>query len=93
VLFGANPAAVDAAAAALLGFDIEKIPIVEHAFHTRGFPLADFAWREVECKSNHDAWNRSVAELAGSPDTLAVRPHFGWIGHIEAARPAAVAQP
>jgi hypothetical protein len=92
VLFGANPAAVDAAAAALLGFDIEKIPIVEHAFATRGFPLADFPWREVTCRSNHEAWNRPAAELAGSSDTLAVRPHFGWIGHIEAAPPVAIAQ-
>jgi uncharacterized protein (DUF362 family) len=83
LMFGANPASVDAAAAILMSFDIRKIPIVLNAFRARGFPLTEWDWQNVQCISNFAPWNGSLAELQGSEHLLQVNPHFGWIGHIE----------
>ena len=84
LLFGSNPVSVDACSAVLMGFDIDTIPIVCNAFHARGFPLADFGHRDIDCISNHANWNGSLNELVHKDDRLNARAHFGWIGHIEA---------
>lgn len=84
ILFGANPAAVDAAAAVVLGYDIEKIPIVRQAFQATGFPIAAEDWSRIQLTSNEPRWNGALGNLTGSPAMLTTKPHFGWVGHIEA---------
>lgn len=85
LLFGTNPVSTDATAAVLMGFDIEKIPIIHHAFASRGYPLVDADWRQIRCVSNHEAWTGALEQLATSPARIHFAPHFGWAGHIEAS--------
>jgi hypothetical protein len=91
ILFGTNPVSVDAVAAALMGFDLAKIPIVHNAFHARAFPLIGWTPDDIKCISNHPTWNATLREIEQSDDVLAVKPHFGWRGHVEARQPAAAA--
>ena len=69
-----------------MGFDVEKIPVVKTAFAARGFPVSFGDWRSIDLRSNHALWSVPPAELARSAAALKVAPHFGWVGHIEAAR-------
>lgn len=84
VMFGVNPVSVDATAAVLMGFELNRLPIVSHAFHTRGYPLINGEWPEVRTVSNMPEWRGRLRDLVASPAVLKVRPHFGWIGHVEA---------
>jgi hypothetical protein len=87
LLFGVHPASVDAACAYLMGLDPAHIPIVRQAFDTRGYPLAEWGWREVEVVSNVAAWNARLPDIPDG-ETFHFRPHFGWIGKIERREPA-----
>jgi uncharacterized protein (DUF362 family) len=82
VLFGLHPPSVDAAAAWLMGFDPDRIPIVRQAFSSNRYPLAEWGWRDVRVVSNCAPWNAPIPEI---PDgsTYHFRPHFGWKGRIE----------
>jgi uncharacterized protein (DUF362 family) len=82
VLFGANPPSVDAACARLMGFDIEKIPIVRQAFHCEHYPLAEWDWRDIHVVCNEAPWNRRLCDVE-TESTLHFKPHFGWKGHVE----------
>jgi uncharacterized protein (DUF362 family) len=90
LLFGVHPASVDAACAYLMGLDPDRIPIVSNAFRTRGYPLAEWAWRDVRVVSNVPAWNARLPQI---PDeaTFHFRPHFGWAGKVERRAPAEAA--
>ena len=71
VLAGANPVAVDAVAARLIGFDYRKLPIVRHAFDAAPLPLVSFPHDRIAVRSN-------------VPESLVpFEPHFGWKGHVE----------
>jgi uncharacterized protein (DUF362 family) len=82
VLFGTNPASVDAACAILMGFDPDLIPIVKNAFHTQTYPLAEWDWRDVRMVSNRPEWNGLLSAI-DPESTFHFEPHFGWKGHIE----------
>lgn len=82
VLFGVNPASVDAACAYLMGFDPERIPIVRQAFRCLEFPLTEWGWREVELRANTPEWNGLLPNI-DSATTFHFKPHFAWKGHIE----------
>ena len=86
ILFGTNPVSVDAAAAVLMGFDTSKIPIVWNGFHTQGYPLANWEFADIRCISNEQTWNGTLEEVAQSEGILEVKPHFGWVNHIEAPK-------
>lgn len=90
IVFGTNPANVDAACAYLMGYDPELIPIVRQAFRCRHYPLTDWDWRDVQLISDKPEWNGLLPEIA-SHTTCHFKPHFGWRGHIE--REAANAVP
>ena len=84
VLLGEDPAVVDAACATFMGFDPDKIPIVREAFRARGWPITDVAADAIEVVSDEPSWSGTLAAL--EPTALfRFRPHFGWVGHIEAA--------
>lgn len=86
ILFGSNPAAVDACAAVVMGFNIDALPLVRNAFHARGYCVAEGDWRDVNCYSNVLGWNGTLAEVARRGESLEAAPHFGWVGHVEALR-------
>ncbi|HJT90695.1 MAG TPA: DUF362 domain-containing protein [Mycobacterium sp.] len=82
LLFGLNPASIDAAAAILMGFDPDCIPIVQKAFEVRHLPLAEWPWTDVRVRSGVDEWHGRLADISLG-DCLTFRPHFAWEGHIE----------
>lgn len=82
VIFGGNPAYVDATCAYLMGFDPDKIPLVHHAFHCRHYSLADCDWEDIACVSNEAAWNGRLADIPAE-STMRFKAHHGWRGYIE----------
>ncbi|HWQ27571.1 MAG TPA: DUF362 domain-containing protein, partial [Dehalococcoidia bacterium] len=84
VLFGIHPASTDAAAACLMGFDPEKIPIVRHAFRCRKHPIAFWVWRQISLRSNHLGRNLTLPDLLNAPP-FRFQPHYGWRGRIESS--------
>lgn len=90
VVLGFHPASVDAACAILMGYDPEAMPIIRQAFRGEHYALAEWDWRDVALKSDHDPWNGLLPEISPS-HTFHFRPHFGWAGRIlrtEANQPA-----
>ena len=85
LVFGLNPASVDAACAYLMGFDPELIPIVRQAFRCEGHPIAEWDWRDVHLISNVPEWNKPLPSIADEA-TFHFEPHFGWKGNIERTR-------
>lgn len=81
ILAGQNPAAVDLAAARLMGFDWRRVPMLAHALDEHAFPLAAFRYEDVRLRSSGARGVRPLAELRGP--LLGFKPHFGWKGHIE----------
>ena len=85
IVFGDDPAAVDAACAVLMGLDPERIPTVRQAFLCKHFPITDVCWRDVRCCSSEPEWNRTLDNM--DPGNVPrFEPHFGWRGHIERDR-------
>lgn len=82
ILFGANPASVDAACAILMSYDPEKIPIIRQSFRCTHYPLVDWSWSDVRLLSNQPEWNGCLPDIA-LDSTFHFEPHFGWKGHIE----------
>ena len=82
VVFGTNPATVDAACACLMGFDPDKIPVVRQAFHARKFPLASGVWQDVQILSKRREWNCTLGRISDS-STFHFKHHVGWAGKIE----------
>ncbi len=68
---GSNPVAVDMIAATLMGFDWRRLPMIREGFAEGELPLAPFKQEEV-------------VALPGLGPRSSFRPHFGWLGHIEA---------
>ncbi len=82
IVAGANPVAVDAVCARLMGFDPQRLPILARAFEPHRWPLVDGGEADVAPVSDVPAWNRPLAEWR-IEDSLRFRPHFGWTGAIE----------
>jgi len=77
LLAGRDPAAVDAVACRLMGFDPAELPIVAHAFAAHRWPIARQPLDAIRVRDE-----RVGAELALRDLALAVpggfTPHFGW---------------
>ena len=84
ILFGTNPASVDAASAYLMGFDPAFIPIVRQAFRCTDYPLAEWQWTDVRLLSNRTEWQGPLAHV-DPESTFRFRAHFGWAGRLERA--------
>jgi uncharacterized protein (DUF362 family) len=85
VVIGESFVAVDLVCARLMGFDWKKIPHLAHAFDESDLPLAHFTYDDIVIHSTYAPWNRPLTDLA-LEDCLRFRPHFGWVGHVEAQR-------
>jgi len=87
-LAGANPLAVDAVAATLIGHDPRKIPVIARGFELAGegsaLPLALFSSSDVRIVSNEQLWNGRNLE---HPEMIEARLNFvpaaGWKSHVE----------
>jgi uncharacterized protein (DUF362 family) len=83
LLAGTHPAAVDCAAATLMGFDWQKIRLLRESFKMRELNFVPFSSAAINVVSNHRPWNGTLEQLE---DIFDFRPHFGWIGAIENKR-------
>ncbi len=87
ILAGTHPAAVDSAAAVLMGFDPARIRLLTGAFHMDELNFVPFTRGDIRVSSNHEPWNGPLDDLT---DPFAFRPHFGWIGAIERHPPSTI---
>jgi uncharacterized protein (DUF362 family) len=78
---GANPLAVDAVLATVIGFDFRKIPLVAEGFAVGDLPLAHFGPGQIELRYDSD---RFASLQVGEPfGEFCFAPPAGWRGHIE----------
>jgi hypothetical protein len=74
---GASPAAVDAVAARLMGFDPQSLPIVARAFDGVRWPISDRPLAELVVRDERVGQTIGVAEV--QPAVIGgFEPHFGW---------------
>lgn len=90
ILGGTNPVAVDSAAAILMGFDPERIPLLLNAFQCTSYALVQGTWKDVDLISDFGPWTGRLEDIEPSA-CFSFRPHFGWEGHIE-REPATVSR-
>jgi hypothetical protein len=83
ILAGTHPLAVDCVAATVMGFDWERLRLLEQAFRMTELSFVDFEAGDMRVVSNRPAWNGPLAEMT---KTFSFRPHFGWVGAIERQR-------
>ena len=88
VLAGTHPVAVDCVAAALMGFDWQKLRLLQNSFQMRELNFASFQPGEIEVVSNKPAWHGKLDQMEAA---FSFRPHFGWIGAIENTRKSVAA--
>lgn len=72
LIAGTNPAAADLVATELMGFDWRRVATIREAFALASLPLTDFGPSAIEVRP-------------GLGEKFQFRPHFGWIGQIEAS--------
>jgi len=86
ILAGTSPLAVDCVAAELMGFNWNRIRLLERAFHLKALDFVGFTPDSVTIVSNQPGWGGG---LSGIREPFHFRPHFGWVGAIEksSARP------
>lgn len=80
IMAGTHPAAVDIAAATIMGFDWEKIRLLKNTFKMQEMNFVPFQPKEIRVVSNKPSWNKPLNQIE---ETFRFRPHFGWVGAIE----------
>jgi hypothetical protein len=81
LMASANPLAMDAVAAAMMGFDIDKIKKITEGFRIKSLPLAAFHMHEVEILGNLGA--KSIDDIYKNREYIKFIPTYGFRGHIE----------
>jgi uncharacterized protein (DUF362 family) len=84
MMAGIHPVAVDAVAATLMGFDRRRLRLLEGGFAPGAREWVPFGADELEVVSDRREWNGNLAQAR---DVFQFRPHFGWVGSVESARP------
>ncbi len=80
IIGGFHPVTTDLAAATIMGFDYNKIPMLREAL-VRDWSLnPHIGLQEIEVRSNHPAWE---SIMKGDEPPFNFRPSAGWVGHIE----------
>jgi uncharacterized protein (DUF362 family) len=77
LIAGENPAEIDAVAARLMGFAIERLPIVSRAFDAHELPIAQSPLESVVCRDERIGADIPVCEVAPAVPG-GFRPHYGW---------------
>jgi uncharacterized protein (DUF362 family) len=80
VLAGTNPLAVDCVAATLMGFDWQRLKLLNKGFEMQELNFGALKPHDIEVASHNAEWNRKLDALEG---WFQFRPHFGWMGAIE----------
>jgi uncharacterized protein (DUF362 family) len=79
---GTNPAEVDAAVCYLMGFNLKRLPLVQHAFDSHPLPISkgdpfDLSVRDLRIFKNMPLQDIEPAIEGG------FKPHFGWQSLVE----------
>ena len=77
LIAGENPAEVDAVAARLMGFEIERVPIVSRAFDAHELPIAREPLDRLTCFDERIGTEIPIAHIVPAVPG-GFRPHFGW---------------
>ncbi len=80
LISGFNPVAVDMVCARMMGFDVERIPMLRRAAAREWLPLGRFTGEEIPVVSNLERWQKIWTSLDRG---FAFTPSRGWVGHIE----------
>jgi len=80
IIAGTHPAAVDAVAATVMGFDWSKIRLLRQSFAMGQMNFTPFQGSDIQVLSNHAPWRGGIQSMTGAAE---FRPHFGWVGAIE----------
>ena len=80
ILAGIHPAAVDMAAATLMGFDWQKLRLLKNSFEIQKRNFIPFRPSDISLVSNKPEWDGPLGQAG---DRFAFKPHFGWVGAIE----------
>jgi uncharacterized protein (DUF362 family) len=82
LLGGFNPVAVDAVGATLMGFDIDKIPLIKKGFADREnpLPICGIAPDEIRVIMAEETYTLEGLQRRGH---LRFEPHPAWKGHVE----------
>ena len=76
-----NPLAMDPVAAAMMGFNIDKIKKITEGFRIKSLPLASFQMNEIDILGNLQA--KSIDNIYRLQEYHNFIPSFGFRGHIE----------
>lgn len=80
ILAGNCPATVDAVCALIMGFDYQKIPAIYNSFAIKNYSYFNGNIEETKVILDGEQYTiEEVKNIEPSP----VKPHKGWIGHIE----------
>ena len=77
IIVGQDPAAVDAVAARLMGFDIGNLPMVKEAFSAHALPITRLSLESVKVLDERIGAEEALLEIRPAV-TNGFRPHFGW---------------
>ncbi len=77
-----NPVACDMVVASLMGFDIERIPIVKRAWETANQPKPLFFGKEQDIRVFDGKETLTLPEF-NARHNLGFAPHPNWVGHTE----------
>jgi hypothetical protein len=82
LLAGVSPSAIDAVAAAFMGFDVHKIPLIRNAFKggKNPRPLFDGTLEEISIQSNGV---EETFENFSKREHKRFKPHPQWANHVE----------
>lgn len=82
IIAGLNPVAVDVIGAESMGFDYERIAMLQAAFSLRDFPLVSFDSTEINVVSNVQEWSGGLDAIRRAEPFRFAAP-IGWKGQIE----------
>jgi len=82
LMAGFNSPVMDAVGATLMGFDIDKIPLVKKALETSGQASPLFSGNSSDIKILDNGKEYRIDELRQHRN-LNFEPHPGWKGHVE----------
>jgi uncharacterized protein (DUF362 family) len=82
LLAGFNPVAIDAVAATLMGFDINKIPLIHRGFENTGRrrPVFNGSQEDIRIMDGEFEFNLTAFSKRKN---LKFEPHPNWKGHVE----------
>ncbi len=81
IIGGADIAAVDAIASAIMGFDYRSMPVINNTFNLKKKPISFVKPEDIQVISNKTKYEKGLSLTRN--DSLKFRPTAGWKNHIE----------